>query len=303
MPSSSSVIPVRYSIFSQWVERIRLYTALTKPRLSTFSLLTAIASYYATPVQHSIGYFIAFVWGTALCAGGAAALNQWLERDLDARMLRTQKRPLPMHQISPWGAFVFGTAFSGLGIWLLLQYVHPLAAGYAFLTVFTYVWVYTPLKTKTHWSMHVGAIPGALPTLIGCAAAQGEINLLGWVLFAWLFIWQIPHFMAIVWIYREDYAEANMPMFSVVDPLGKKAGRQAAGYSVLLLLVSLLPVYFGFAGILYASVASFMGVWLVYRAFKFATARAKDRAARHLFFTSILYLVPVLSALVLDRHF
>lgn len=277
------------------------YWELMKPRLSFLSVLTALAGYLvANPARDSQKLW-ALMIGTSLAAGGAAALNQWLERDLDARMARTRMRPLPMGHISALGALLWGGVLSYGGVWCLHKYVNGLSSLLAIATIISYVWVYTPLKVRTPWAMHIGAIPGALPPLIGWTAATGGFGSLGWVLFGLLFAWQIPHFMAIVWTYRRDYAEAQMPMISVIEPTGRRVAIEAVFFAIITLFVSLWPVMRREATLAYGLVAAGMGLYMLLRAVQFWRAKTKDVAARRLFFASIFYLPPVLAALVLDR--
>ncbi len=300
MQSTSSVSSIDLPI-AHVRRKLGAYWELTKPRLSLLSVITALAGYLAANPVRDAGKLIALVIGTSLAAGGAAALNQWLERDLDARMARTRTRPLPMGQISLVGALLWGLVLSYTGTWLLFKYVNGLSALLGVATIVSYILVYTPLKTRTPWCTHMGAIPGALPPLIGWAAATGTVSGLGWVLFGVLFAWQIPHFMAIAWTYRRDYAQAAMPMITVVEPSGRRAAREAFFFSVLLLGVSVWPVFLGQVGWFYGSVALVCGVYMIMRAWSFLKATSKDRAARKLFFASIFYLPPVLAALVIDQ--
>ncbi|WP_309005221.1 heme o synthase [Pelagicoccus sp. SDUM812005] len=277
------------------------YYELTKPRLSLLSVITALVGYLAALPSRDVATLVFFLGGTAICAAGAATLNQFIERDTDALMKRTRERPLPAGQVSPGVALWLGIALSIVGVASLWLGANPLAGVLGLATILTYIAIYTPLKLKTRWATEVGALPGALPPLIGWAAAEGSISPLGWILFGILAFWQMPHFMAIAWTFRKDYGSAGFPMLTVVDPSGKKAGIWATVNAVALLVVSLLPIFFGLCGWLYTIVAAVFGVWYLIRSIAFATATNRDGVARKLFFNSILYLPAVLFTLVIDR--
>jgi protoheme IX farnesyltransferase len=275
------------------------YVALTKPRLNVLVVLTSAAGYYlASPGMPAWGALIATVAGTALVASGAAVLNQVYERDTDALMERTRRRPLPDGRVPPSEAAVFGIvlAMAGLGTLLVID---PLAALLAAVTLATYVAIYTPLKRRSSISTLVGAIPGALPPLIGWTAASGTTFGGGWALFAIVFLWQIPHFMAIAWMYREDYRKAGFPMLPVVEPDGARTGRQAVLYAAALVPTSLLPSA-GIAGSLYLGIALGLGLALLGLAIAFARLRS-DSSARLLFYGTITYLPLLWAAMILDH--
>jgi len=274
---------------------------LTKPRLSLLSVITAIVGYLVANPEKDFETLACLLLGTSFAAGGAGVLNQWMERLADSRMVRTQDRPLPSGQVLPVTALLYGLFLSILGVGLLWAGTNALAVWLAVATLVSYLVVYTPLKTVTQWSTIVGAIPGALPPLIGCAAARGNIDTLGWILFAMLFAWQIPHFMAIAWTYREDYARGKFAMATVVDPSGKSASWQSIVFSVVLLVVSLLPYFLGFATLAYELVALASGLYFLWQSIVFSRAPCREQGARKLFFTSIAYLPLVLATLVLDR--
>ncbi|EDY83283.1 protoheme IX farnesyltransferase [Verrucomicrobiia bacterium DG1235] len=277
------------------------YYELTKPRLSLLSVVTALVGYLAALPERNVGVLVFFLGGTALCAAGAATLNQYIERDTDALMKRTRERPLPAGQVTPFNALWLGIALSIVGIISLTFGANLLAGLLGFGTILTYIAIYTPLKLKTRWATEVGALPGALPPLIGWAAAEGSISPLGWILFGILSFWQIPHFMAIAWTFRKDYESAGFPMLTVVDPSGRKASTWAVINAIALLVVSVLPIFLGLCSWLYPIVAAAFGIWILARSISFATASNRDAAARKLFFNSILYLPAVLFALVFDR--
>jgi protoheme IX farnesyltransferase len=265
------------------------YVALTKPRLNVLVVATSAAGFYLganAPINPLM--FIATVIGTTLVAGGAAALNQVYERDTDAMMQRTRLRPLPDGRISPAEAGVFGILLSAAGLILLFVYSTLLASSLALATLLIYLGIYTPLKLRSPIATLVGAVPGALPPLIGWTAARG-ITLGGISLFLIVFLWQIPHFMAIAWMYRDDYAAAGFPMLPVLDPTGRRAGNEAVGYAAALLPVSLIPAFVGLSGLVYLAVAGVLSVALLALAVRFGRARTLTNA-RWLFFGSLLYL-------------
>jgi protoheme IX farnesyltransferase len=238
--------------------------------------------------------------GTALVACGASALNQFLERDLDARMRRTENRPLPSGRMTPDTVLVLGVLFSVAGLVYLAAGVNVLTSFLGAVTLVSYVFIYTPLKRVTTLNTLVGAIPGAIPPLMGWTAATGEISAAGWSLFAILFIWQLPHFMAIAWVYREDYARAGFKMLPVIDPDGGKTAAHAVCHSIGLIPVSLFPALLGIAGAVYFCGALLLGIIFLFFAIQFSRQLTADRA-RNLFIASIVYLPVLLGLLVLDK--
>ena len=236
------------------------------------------------------------LFGTALVAGGAAALNELIERDVDANMLRTRDRPLPSGRMQPDAALLIGFVLSAGGLLYLLLLVNPLTAMLAAVTLASYLFAYTPLKRITTLNTLVGGIPGALPPVIGWAAARGSVDIQAWSLFGILFCWQMPHFLAIAWMYREDYAGAGFVMLPNTDEDGASTGRQAVNYSGALLLVSLMPTLLGLASPLYFFGAFALGAGMIYRAWQLQAERSRPNA-RRLFFASIIYL-PLLLALL-----
>jgi protoheme IX farnesyltransferase len=238
--------------------------------------------------------------GTAFVAGGTSALNQYWERDLDAKMQRTKNRPLPTGRLQPREALRFGTIISLAGIVHLLITVNGLTALLAAATLISYVFLYTPLKQKNSLSTIVGAVPGALPPLGGWTAARNDLSIEGWILFAILFIWQLPHFLAIAWIYREDYLRGGFPMLTVVDPEGDSAGRQIISNCLALLPVSLLPTIVGMAGRFYFIGA--LGLSLFFLGCGIAVMRHRSNATvRRLLHASLLYLPILLALMALDK--
>jgi protoheme IX farnesyltransferase len=237
------------------------------------------------------------VLGTALVAGGASAFNQVIERDPDSLMRRTRLRPVPDGRLQPAESLVFATALSITGLFTLGAGVNTLSAGVALVTLLIYALIYTPLKRRSSFSTVVGAIPGALPPVIGWTAARGVLSEGGWVLFWIVFLWQLPHFLAIAWMYREDYARAGFPMLPVIEPDGRSTGRQAVFYCAALLPVSVVPTLLGMTNTAYFAAALVLGLLFLALTLKFARTRATSDA-RRLFFGSIIYL-PVLWILMI----
>lgn len=279
----------------------KVWSELFKARLTALVLLTTTLGFYFG-ARDGIGgmLFWETLAATALLASGAAALNQYLERDADALMERTRRRPLPSGRVTPAMALQVGVAMSVAGMLWLTFRVNPLTGLLGTLTLASYLFVYTPLKRVTTWNTMVGAVPGALPPLMGWTAATGELGAGGWALFTILFFWQLPHFMAIAWMYRDDYARGGFRMLPVVDPEGRRTGMTAVRHTVALMAFSLAPVALGLAGRWYAGVAMAMGVAFLACAVVFA-ARLTRESARRLFLASILYLPVLLSVLVADR--
>jgi len=277
------------------------YVALTKPRLNVLVVASSAAGYSLgarTPID--VVDMAQAVAGTALVAAGAAALNQFAERDTDAMMRRTQTRPLPGGHLTPSDALAFGFVLSAAGLAVLALTVTMLAAALAFATLAVYLGVYTPMKRRTPWAALVGAVPGALPPVIGWSASQGDIGAGGAALFAIVFFWQIPHFMAIAWLYRDDYGKAGLPMLPVLDPDGRRTGRTAVAYAVALVPVSLFPWLTGTTGLWYVAAAVVLGVGFVWLAVRFATVR-NNVAARALFLGSIVYLPILWIVMIVNR--
>ena len=275
---------------------------LVKARLSVLAVATAMAG-FALGVRDAWSWLLlaATLGGTALSAAGAAALNQWWERDLDAQMKRTQDRPLPARRMAAADALLVGIVLSAGGVLCLALFANLLAALLAAATIVFYILVYTPLKRVTTLNTIIGAVPGALPPLIGWAAARGSINAEGLTLFAIVFLWQMPHFLAIAWLYRADYARAGFKMLSEHDETGALTGRQAFIYALALLAVSLLPsVFFGYAAAYFYG-ALLLGAGFASMAANFAVSGGSIAAARWLFLGSIAYLPLLLGLMVLTR--
>jgi len=276
------------------------YLGLTKPRLNLLVVATSAAGYYLGAPGAPGAAMLQAVAGTALVAAGAAVLNQVAERDTDGLMRRTRGRALPDGRVLPGDARLFGIILAAGGLTLLAALPHLLAAWLALTTLILYLAVYTPLKRRTPLATLVGAVPGALPPLIGWTASRGDISLGGAALFAIVFLWQIPHFMAIAWMYRDDYAKAGFPMLAVIDPEGRRAGRQAVVYAAALLPISAVPALAGVSGAAYLITALGLGTVLLWLAIRFAATRT-DHSARALFYASITYLPVLLIAMIANR--
>ncbi len=277
------------------------FVTLTKPRLNFLVLFTTLAGMYiAAPGGVPAAILLHVLVGTALVAGGAAALNQVWERETDGLMRRTQTRPIPGGRLRVFDGALFGTVLSAVGLIELGWQVNLISAAVAAATLVSYVLIYTPLKKRTSLATLIGAVPGALPPVIGWAAATGTISLPAFVLFGIVFLWQMPHFLAIAWLYREDYSRAGIPLLPVLEPDGRRTGQQALLYAAALWPVSLLPALVGIAGAPYSIVATVLGFGLIALSALFARDRT-TRTARHLFLYSITYLPLLWGALVIDR--
>lgn len=281
---------------------VRDYLELSKARIVMMVLLTTAAG-FAIASAGAIDWtlLVNLMIGTGLIAGGTNALNQFAERDLDARMKRTMHRPLPAGRITPRAALLFSVTVSVSGAAYLIAFVNPLTSLLGVLTLGSYLFIYTPLKQKTSLSTIVGAVPGAIPPMMGWAAATNTIEFGAWVLFSILFMWQLPHFLAIGWLYREDYARAGFSILSVSDPAGRISGRQSLVWSLALVPVSLLPVIGETPGPVYLALAVLTGALLVVTSFGFARVPSM-RSARHLFLASIVYLPVIMTLLVVTAR-
>jgi protoheme IX farnesyltransferase len=277
------------------------FAELVKARLTLLVLLTTAVGFYlgATSPVNLLALFHA-VFGAALAAAGAAALNQWWERRLDALMHRTKSRPIPAGRMLPLSALIAGSLLSIAGVIYLWFTCNALSAWLAAATIVIYIFAYTPLKRISTANTLVGAIPGALPPMIGWAAASGRLDPGAWSLFAILFFWQLPHFFAIAWMYREDYARAGFEMVSKGDDTGTRSASQSVLFCMLLLLVSGIPAFLGVVSSIYLGVELILNGLFIIVAMRFLrTQLAAD--ARKLFLTSILYLPLLLLALVLTK--
>ncbi len=298
LQASAPTLPVTVPVGKGWVS---IYSDLFKARLTSLVLLTTMLGVYLASGK-TVDFWLMFhaVFGMGLVASGGAALNQLIERELDARMRRTAGRPLPSGLLEPRTVFWVGLGCGALGLGYLAVTVNLLSAALAGFTLMTYLLVYTPLKRVTWLNTLVGAIPGAMPPLIGWTAARDQINGGGLALFAIQALWQIPHFMAICWIYRDEYRRAGFHMLSGIDPSGRRTSRQAVGYALALLVVSLVPWAMSLAGTLYLLGAVALGLTFVVFSIRFYLDLTVSRA-RELFFVSILYLPLLLSTMVLGK--
>lgn len=282
-------------------QRLQDYRELMKPGITTMVVLTALAGFYlGSAGQLDLPLLIHTLIGTGLVAGGGGALNNYLERDADARMHRTKNRPLPAGRMSPNHVLIFGSLISLLGLIYLAVGVNGITTLLAGISWISYVLIYTPLKRISPLATLVGAIPGALPPMGGWTAATGEIAFGGWILFTLLFMWQLPHFLSIAWLCKEDYARGGFPMLTVLKDSKNLTGRQMMLYSAALLVVSLVPAVTGMAGVVYLIGAFTAGI--IFLALNVLVARSSTQlAARRVLWASILYLPFVLILLMVDK--
>ena len=280
------------------------YVALTKPRITWLILMSTGVGYFfgVQKAMHAWHFLTLFhtIIGTGLIASGTAALNQWYERVADGKMRRTQARPLPSGRLNPGRALLFAVAISAAGFVELWFGANPLAALLGLVTLLTYLFVYTPLKQRSPHSTTIGSIPGAMPPLIGFAAASGTLTWDAWVLFAILFLWQFPHFYAIAWMYKEDYARAGIRMLPVVEPDGKSTARRIMLYSIALIPISVLPKFFAMAGNVYFYGALALGLAFLYYGLRIRSHRTRQQA-RSVLLASVVYLPVLFSLMLIDR--
>jgi protoheme IX farnesyltransferase len=276
------------------------FLELTKPRI-TFLVLVTTAVGYIVGARGSFDAvaFAALLVGTAFVSGGASALNQYWEREADGQMRRTRTRPLPSGRVAPGDALAFGLLISAAGLGLLAS-INGLTYFLGIAALASYVAIYTPLKRVTSLCTIVGAVPGALPPLMGWAAARNSLELPGWALFAVLFLWQLPHFLAIGWMYREDYARAGFPMLTVTDADGRATARQMILYCAALVPVTVLAGTLAHTGIAYLWGATLLGLAFMAGSLRFALTKS-TAAARVLFTVSVIYLPVLLALMVWDR--
>lgn len=284
-------------------EKVSAYVCLTKPRILTMVLVMSAAGFFlGAKSLEPLDTFIIMLLGTALSSGGAAVLNNYIERDADIKMHRTKTRPLPQGIITPAEALEFGITLVLMGVGLLAWQVNLLTGFLSLLTVFLYVLVYTPLKKVTWWNTVVGAIPGALPPMGGWTAATGHLDAGAWILFLILFIWQHPHFYAIAWMYKDDYQRGGFKMLPVVEPDGQSTFRQVMAFSIVLIPVSLLPTMYGMAGQFYAWGVAALGLFMLVVGYNLYRSHSVQDAKK-LLRVSVIYL-PLFFALILgDRSF
>lgn len=283
-------------------DRLAAFVELTKPRIAFMLVLTAAAGFYlANRGAFDLVLFGNAMVGIALLAFGVATLNQWLEYRTDALMERTVNRPIPSGKITRIEALVFGATLCIAAEAYLFFLVNPLTAVLGVSVIVGYVLMYTPLKTRTTASTAIGAIPGAMPPLMGWTAAANEITLGAWALFTFLFLWQFPHFLAIAWMYKDQYANAGILMLPVVEPSGRITARQIILFAIMMVPTSVAPFFLGFAGWVFLAVGVLLGVWFLVESVR--TARAKTPAmARRLLLVSVLYLPLMFAVMVLDKR-
>ena len=282
--------------------RISDYVELTKPTITWLILGSTAVGYYFGLANGAPRWLVLChtLLGTGLLASGTATLNEWYEREADAKMRRTEARPIPSGRVRPGQALAFGIVLSALGFADLALAVNLLAAMWGLATLATYLLLYTPLKQRTRHATTIGAFPGAMPPLIGFAAASGGLSAQAWVLFAILFLWQFPHFLAIAWMYREDYGRAGIVMLPVVEPDGKSTARQIVFASLLLIPASLAPGFLHMTGTLYLVGALGLGMAFLAAGLRVAFERTRLRA-RQVLLASVVYLPTLYGLMLLDR--
>lgn len=281
--------------------RVAAYFELTKPRITSLIMLTSAAG-FALGSRGAVNYVLLAhaLIGIGLLSSGIGTLNQFIERDLDGLMRRTADRPLPSGRLFPIEALWFGVLLTAGAEVYLAVLVNTLTSVLGLTVIAGYLFVYTPLKTRTSLSTALGAFPGAMPPLMGWTAARGEIDIAAWVLFAILFLWQFPHFLAIAWMYREDYGRAGIRMLPVVEPDGRVTGQQIILYALMLVPVSLLPTVLGISGKLYLVAAFVLGVLFLASSIRAALSKSNQHA-RQLLLASVLYLPLLFGVMVLNR--
>jgi heme o synthase len=277
------------------------YIELTKPNVTSLILMSTAVGFCLGSI-HPLNFLLLIhtLIGTALVASGTAALNEFWERDVDAKMLRTRERPLPAGRMLPWKALWFGIMLAIVGVLYLAVLTNFLSSLLAALTLISYLFLYTPLKKRSSLCTLVGAFPGAIPPLIGWVAVRGEITLTGGILYLILFLWQFPHFLAIAWMYREDYARGGIAMLPVVEPNGESTGRQIVLFSVVLIPISLLPSLLGVTGPLYLVGALVLGIAFLHFGARAAMAKTTLQA-RRLLQASVVYLPLVYVLMLIDK--
>ncbi len=298
MSSSTETVDVP---FARVVRRAADFFELAKPRVVLMVLITAFVGFYVgSAALPDYLRLINMLLGTALAAGGTLALNQFMERQGDALMQRTRHRPIPDGRVQPGEAFWFGAVVTLAGLAYLALAVNAISAWVTALITASYLLLYTPMKRKSSLCILAGAVPGALPPVIGWVAARGRLDIDAWVLFAILFLWQVPHTLAIAWLYRDDYARAGIQFLPVIDPDGSSTNRQILSHCAALLAVSLLPTLLGLAGAVYFTVAFVLGVGFLASGVRLAMESSLN-GARRLLFASLIYLPVLLLMMALDR--
>jgi len=292
--------------------RVIDYVTLMKPELTLLSMLSALCGYYmgSTDSLHVIG-FVHTAIGTTLLGGGVGALNMFIERDYDAMMKRTERRPLPSGRLLPRHALLFGLVLSIIGIVELMTFTNELTGVLAIATFVSYIFIYTPAKRRTEYSTLLGGIPGSLPPLIGWTAARGSLDLEGWVLFAILFCWQMPHFYGLAWMYRKDYARAGYKMLTVVDPTGKRSSRHTLLFTLGLFPATMLTSMLALTGTLFAIGATVLNIIFLLYAIRLILLTSESGAdnsmavtatARRLFFASLWYLPSLMILMCISKR-
>ena len=283
-------------------ERLLAYLELTKPRIAILLVLSSAAGFY---MASSAGFepllFIHAMVSITLLAFGVSTLNQYIERYIDPLMKRTAERPLPTGRVTANEALVFGVVQCVLAEAYLLVMVNALTALLGLVVIVGYVFLYTPMKTRTSLSTVVGAVPGALPPLMGWTAASNKITVVAWALFATQFLWQFPHFLSIAWLYRKQYAQAGIKMLPVVEPSGRLTGRQIVLFSIMLLPVSVAPYFFQISGLVFLVGALLLGVWFIWASIQAARTKS-DESARKLLLVSVIYLPLFFLLMVINRY-
>src|SRR5262252_2190709 len=307
MSTKTAALPLPSSTAAQAVApsnaktRLAAYVELTKPRITTLIVLTSAAGFCLGSVgQINYVALLHGMIGIGLLSSGIGTLNQYLERDLDGLMRRTADRPLPSGRLFPFEALWFGISLTLMAEVYLALFVNVLTALLGLTVITGYLFVYTPLKTRTSLSTALGAFPGAMPPLMGWTAARGEIDTAAWVLFAIVFLWQFPHFLSIAWMYREDYGRAGIRMLPVVEPDGRVTGQQIIAYSLMLVPVSLLPTLLGISGKVYLAAAALLSLLFLASSVRAALSKS-NKDARQLLLASVLYLPLLFGVMVLNR--
>ena len=300
MENATRIIPQIETPSFDWRQLLRDFYDLSKPGIGFYSLITTATSFWLASTGLNVPLLIHTILATALVTCGGGALNQVLEVEADSQMRRTENRPLPSGRMPLIVGLAFGVLSSIVGVLYMLIFVGNLACILSIATLAGYLFVYTPLKKKTHLSTLVGAFPGAIPILIGWVAVKGSIDMRGWTLFVILFLWQIPHFLAIAWMYRKDYARAGFPMLTVVDPEGSRTAFQVLSYVLALIPVSLLPTLLRMTGPIYFIGALVIGIGFAIAGIRQYALRSNG-AAKQLLFASIIYLPVLLALMVFDK--
>lgn len=283
-------------------DKLTAYVEMTKPRIAILLVLTSAAGFYlGNTGTFDLVLFVNAMLAIALLAFGVATLNQVWERGLDRLMARTATRPLPTERLTSNQGLVFGVVLCVVAEVYLLIAVNPLTAFLGLIVIIGYVLVYTPLKTRTSASTAIGAIPGALPPLMGWTAAANEITIGAWALFAMQFLWQFPHFLAIAWMYREEYAKAGILMLPVVEPEGRITARQIVMFAIMLLPVSLAPFFFGISGYFFLVGGSILGLCMLWASIQAARSKTNSQA-RKLLLVSVIYLPLLFLLMVADKR-